>query len=872
MSAETEFAKAALIPAPGDNAAMALGDLAAGTLLRRAEGELLLASPVLEGHRIALHPIRRGEPLLSWGLPFGRALRDIAPGEWLRNEKTLVELRSRPLAFTPPSDPNFEDQRHQARLEEFACVVDDVPFPAREPLNFQGFLRPAGRGRGTRNHVVILGTSSLAGPFCSRLARELEGVARLHPTVDGVAAIAHTEGAGEGTPNNRGRTLRTLAGFLANPNVGAALVVETGAEWLGAATLLGEAAANGHPLDGVPIETLSLKAGFESALAAGRAAVQRLLAIAGRASRIPIPWAAIKLGLQCGGSDAFSGVTANPLLGILARETVWRGGFANLAETSELIGAEPYVLARVRSLDTARAFLATLDRFQEWAGWHGHSAEGNPSGGNLYRGLCNIVVKSIGAARKKDPLARLDHVLGYAEPMRDPGYCFMDSPGNDLESVAGQVASGANLILFSTGNGSITNFPFVPTIKVLTTTSRWRLVGREMDFNAGRLLDGEDLEDLGREAFELLGRVASGARTAGEKAGHSQAQLWRDWRRTGGEAATPRESLELPGKPIHLDTAGAARVPPPQAARGRVGLILPTSLCAGQIAGMIADSLNAQPAANTHYTALPHTEGCGNSRGDSERLFMRLMIGHLTHPLVGAAMLLEHGCEKTHNDAFRAALVEAGVDPGRLGWASIQMDGGIEPVTRKIQTWFAARSPSDSVVQRAPSVAIAWGADLPPSLGDSLATLARQAIRWGGSAILPEGLAPSPNFPWSSAPATLACGQRAVRPGAHVMAAPTRDPLEITTSLAATGVDLIVHASRAPLPGHPLVPTLHIGHGPSANANDFDLLWEGDDANALGKRLAELVAATLAGRHQTLRQRQRNLAFQIPRGDFGISL
>lgn len=868
-----DFAKAALIPAPGDNAAMALGDLAAGTLLRRREGDLRLASPVLEGHRIALAPISKGQPLLSWGLPFGRALRDIAPGEWLRNEKTLVELRDRPLGFAPPPDPNFEDQRHQARLGEFPCEVDQTPFPERGPTSFQGFARSGSRGHGTRNHVVILGTSSLAGPFCSRLAREMEGAARLHPTVDGVAAIAHTEGAAQGVPNNRDRTLKTLAGFLANPNVGAALVVESGAEWLDAATLLGEATAMGHPLDGVPIETLSLKGGFESAMAGGRAAVQRLLAVAGRASRTPLPWSAIKLGLQCGGSDAFSGVTANPLLGILARETVWRGGFANLAETSELIGAEPYVLARVRSLDTARAFLAMLDRFQEWAGWHGHSAEGNPSGGNLYRGLCNIVVKSIGAARKKDPLTRLDHILDYAQAMRDPGFCFMDSPGNDLESIAGQVASGANLILFSTGNGSITNFPFVPTVKVLTTTSRWRLVGRDMDFNAGRRLDGEEMEDLGREAFALLGRVASGERTVGEKAGHSQAQLWREWRRVGGEAQKPAESLELPGKPLPVATSASHATPPPPVARGQVGLILPTSLCAGQIAGMIADSLNANSTgATTHFTALPHTEGCGNSRGDSERLFMRLMIGHLTHPRVGAALLLEHGCEKTHNNAFRAALLQAGVDPTRLGWASVQMDGGIEAVARKVREWFANRAKPTAPVASPPSIAFAWGAELPEALGAAFADLARATLRWGGSAILAGGLPASPSFPWLNSPPTLACGQIPPNPGAHVMATPTRDPLEVITSLAASGVDLILLATQSPLPGNPLVPTLQIGHGPSAHEGDFDLLWAGADDKALAERLAFLVAETLAGSHAPVCQRQRNVAFQIPRGDFGISL
>ena len=144
---------------------------------------------------------------------------------------------------------------------------------------------------------------------------------------------------------------------------------------------------------------------------------------------------------------------------------VHHGGAANLAETDELIGAESYVLENARDLDTAHRFLDMVNRFQERASWHGTSAEGNPSGGNKYRGLYNIVLKSIGAARKRDPRVRLDYAIDYGAPMAESGYCFMDSPGNDLESIAGQVASGCNLIYFTTGNGSITNFPFVPTIR-----------------------------------------------------------------------------------------------------------------------------------------------------------------------------------------------------------------------------------------------------------------------------------------------------------------------------------------------------------------------------------------------------------------------
>ncbi len=161
-------------------------------------------------------------------------------------------------------------------------------------------------------------------------------------------------------------------------------------------------------------------------------------------------------------------------------------GAENLAETDELIGAEAYIFQNVRDRWTAEAFLRKIEIFKQRVAWYGHDAEGNVAGGNRFRGLYNVAIKSIGAARKKDPRVRLDFIIDYSERMQKPGFYFMDSPGNDLESVVGQVASGANLILFTTGNGSVTNFPFVPTIKIITTIGRYRLVSADMDINAGR--------------------------------------------------------------------------------------------------------------------------------------------------------------------------------------------------------------------------------------------------------------------------------------------------------------------------------------------------------------------------------------------------
>ena len=252
-------------------------------------------------------------------------------------------------------------------------------------------------------------------------------------------------------------------------------------------------------------------------------------------------------------------MSGNPLAAYVAKEVIRYGGCANLAETDELIGSEAYVLQNVRDLTTARTFLDTIERFKERVSWHGHSAEGNPSGGNNFRGLYNIAIKSIGAAMKRHPDVCLDYVINYSELMENPGYYFMDSPGNDLESIAGQVASGSNMIFFVTGNGSITNFPFVPTIKIVTTTGRYEMLTKDMDVNAGAYLDGTPMEELGESMLDLTVDVASGERSVGEKAGHSQVSLWRDWKQTGpvdlGPLLTASELKS--GEPIPIQTSAA---------------------------------------------------------------------------------------------------------------------------------------------------------------------------------------------------------------------------------------------------------------------------------------------------------------------------
>ena len=360
---------------------------------------------------------------------------------------------------------------------------------------------------------------------------------------------------------------------------------------------------------------------------------------------------------------------------------------------------------------------------------------------------------------KRHPDVCLDYVINYSELMEKSGYYFMDSPGNDLESIAGQVASGSNMIFFVTGNGSITNFPFVPTIKIVTTTGRYEMLSKDMDVNAGAYLDGTPMDALGESMLDLTVDVASGERSVGEKAGHSQVSLWRDWKQTGPVDLEPLlTASELKsGEPIPIEAAvasGPSESRLPQKLRfhalqtevgyrtDQVGLILPTSLCSGQIAQMIAHRCTERKIGEkqgiSRFVALPHTEGCGVSGGRSEEIYTRTMIGHLTHPTVALGLLLEHGCEKTHNDHIRNEIQKLGISPERYGWASVQLGGGIDAVIEKVQDWFSdelANKPTVPVVDAGLEhlcIAVTSTGAATEAVSDSLTQLTQTIVAAGG--------------------------------------------------------------------------------------------------------------------------------------------
>jgi len=883
-------------PAPGDNVAIATRRLEAGTRIADGDRQWELAHTVLEGHRFALEPIANGEALLSWGLPFGVAMRDIVAGEYVCNEKILTVLAERDVDFALPEKANFRDHIETYTFDAHAFRPGRQVAPLDSPATFLGFRREGDRGVGTRNFVVVLATTSQSAAFAESVAAHFSRVAADYENVDGVVAVTHTEGGGRRRPNNLDYVLRTLAGFIRHPNVGAVLAVDDGTGSFDNATLRAFMERRGQGCDDVLHAFMDLEAGRQVELERAVATVEAWLPDVNACTRSRESVACLRLALQCGGSDAFSGISGNALAGWVAKQVIRHGGSANLAETDELIGAEPYVLENVRDEDTAKCFLEKIAAFKARAADHGTTAEGNPSGGNNFRGLYNIALKSIGAARKRDPEVRLDYVIDYAEPMRSGGYYFMDSPGNDLESIAGQVASGANLILFITGNGSITNFPFVPTLKFVTTSGRFALLANEMDVNAGRYNDGESMQALGAETFELALRVASGARSKGELAGHSQVSIWRDWPRTDARGLDAVRSAPAPdGEPLGVIAAAPsalafdAYVTERGHACEQIGLVMPTSLCSGQVARLVARDLDARALPGvSRFVALAHTEGCGSANADA--LYLQTLLGHVVHPTVRRAMLLEHGCERTHNDAVRHYLDARGIDSGRLGFASVQMDGGLDNVHRKIADWFerALQADGDAVIERVDASALRLGitsiGPLPQPTSSALARLVCGLVAGGATVVIAEGASllgdrvfTGTLFADGRWHATLAYGQPADAAGCHVMATPTENPVEVLTGLGGTGVDIMLaHVVDAPLQSHPMIPLLQVGSGGAVCAHfaaDLDVVAAAHgDSSAVEAALLERIGDAASRRYAPQLHAQGHSQFQLTRGLLGLSL
>lgn len=490
---------AALRLHPADDVAIARRDLPAGLVLTREDSPpITLCRPVPAGHKLALVPVAAGRPVRRYGYAIGLARCDIAPGEHVHVH-------------------NLGAEAIENLLERDPSTLPVTPLPVEARGTFLGYARPQGRA-GTRNYLAILSTVNCSSGAAREIARHFtpERLAA-YPHVDGVIALTH----GSGCPVGHTLLRRTLAGMLSHPNVAAGLLVGLGCETDGVDAVLAGAHPEGRPVRRLVIQELG---GLRPTVEAGIAAVEELLPEANRARRTAVPLSELAVALQCGGSDAWSGVTANPVVGLVSDELVRQGATAVLAETPEIYGAEHLLAARAISAEVAEKLVGWVRWWGEHARRFGLDLDQNRSTGNAAGGLTTIYEKSLGAVAKAGSTPLVE-VYGYAEPVRAQGLVFMNTPGYDPVSVTGQVAGGCNLVLFTTGRGSVFGCKPSPSIKIGSTTALCRRMPGDIDLDAGRVLEGEQSEQVAAELLDLVAAVASGRPTLSESQGTGEAEF-----------------------------------------------------------------------------------------------------------------------------------------------------------------------------------------------------------------------------------------------------------------------------------------------------------------------------------------------------------
>ena len=479
---------------PLDNVAIAARRLPKGVVAGR-EGVVTL-EPVPAGHKVATAAIPAGRPVLKYGQVIGAATQDIAAGAHVHSHNLAVS-----------------DLRLGAEAR--------APQPRREPARaFRGYRRDDGRV-GVRNYVGILTSVNCSATVARLIAREAErsGMLDAFPNVDGVAPITHTSGCGmAGSGEGFDMLRRTLWGTAANPNFGAVMLVGLGCEVIQTGRFAREFGLAGR--ETFQAFTIQDVGGTRRAVEQGLERLAEMLPLADRARRTECPASELVLGLQCGGSDGWSGVTSNPALGDAVDRLVALGGTAMLSETPEIYGAEHLLYARAVSDDVSAKLRRRLAWWEEYTARHGAEMDNNPSPGNKAGGLTTILEKSLGAVAKSGS-SPLTDVIEYAEPLRSKGLVFMDSPGFDPCSATGQVASGATMIAFTTGRGSAFGCRPSPSIKLSSNTDIYLRMTEDIDVDCGAIGSGEaQIADKGAEILERLLAVASGQPSKSEALGY----------------------------------------------------------------------------------------------------------------------------------------------------------------------------------------------------------------------------------------------------------------------------------------------------------------------------------------------------------------
>lgn len=485
---------------PNDDVVIAKQPLLPRTRLQADGAEIVIGQMIPPGHKVAIRAVEEGKPVRRYGQIIGFASQPIAPGQHVHSHNIEV---------------------HQGELElDYAFGEDYRPVelvPEAERRTFMGFRRADGRV-GTRNYIALLATVNCSSSAVRRVADHFSDnpIMDEYPNVTGILPLPTKGGCGAHIGSSYlGQLQRTMAGMVDHPNVGAYVILSLGCETnqpddLIDATMLG----NGHQPQ---VLTIQQDGGFLKTVEAGIEAVKKLLPEANKATREPVPASELVLALQCGGSDGWSGVTANPALGYAADLIVNQGGTVVLGETSEVYGGEHLLTRRAESPEVGQKMVDKIHWWEDYTAMFGASIDNNPSPGNKLGGLTTIYEKSLGAIAKAGTSPMSD-VIGYAERITGRGFIHMDTPGYDPVSVTGQVAGGCNIVSFTTGRGSAFGFKPAPSVKIATNSELYANQEPDMDINAGRMLDGLSLEAMGNEIFDTILDVASGTPSKSEAA------------------------------------------------------------------------------------------------------------------------------------------------------------------------------------------------------------------------------------------------------------------------------------------------------------------------------------------------------------------
>ncbi|MDB6454154.1 UxaA family hydrolase [Falsirhodobacter sp. 20TX0035] len=488
----------ALLLNPSDTVAVARRTIPAGTAFAIDNRKITAAAEIPSGHKIAIASVGSGQPVLKYGQVIGSASAPIAPGDHVHLHNLAMQ-----------------DSTVEHHFAEHARATPLLPESERR--TFQGYLRADGQV-GTRNYIGIITSVNCSATVARAIADKFNRGGGLDgfPNVDGVVALTHGTGCAISMKTEGYLYLtRVLSGYARNPNFAGILMIGLGCESNQIDFITQKFGLSEGPF--LRTMTIQQLGGTRRTVEVASEIIREMLPAANAAERTTQPLAHLKLALQCGGSDGYSGISANPALGMAADMLVRHGGTAVLSETPEIYGAEHLLTERAVTPAVAQKLVDRIDWWRDYTERNGAELNNNPSHGNKAGGLTTILEKSLGAVAKGGTMP-LEAVYEYAEIIDRSGFVFMDTPGYDPVAVTGQLAGGCNMLVFTTGRGSVSGFKPAPTIKVATNTAMYDHMDEDMDINCGGIVTGDQtIEQAGEAIFEKVIAIASGERTLSEQ-------------------------------------------------------------------------------------------------------------------------------------------------------------------------------------------------------------------------------------------------------------------------------------------------------------------------------------------------------------------